>query len=91
MTWEPLSRDLFFAVRLYSVLHVHAVDRRRKTSQCYHVVHKIMRSFMKYASKSCKGSTVKAKFAAYFKEITFLLRYALGMRQRLNGATETIC
>ena len=46
---------------------------------------------MKYASKSCKGSTVKAKFAAYFKEITFLLRYALGMQQRLNGATETIC
>ena len=29
---------------------------------------------MKYASKSCKGSIVKAKFAAYFKEITFLLR-----------------
>ena len=55
--------------------------------------------------KSCKGHTVKAQFAAFFKEITFPLRYALGMRQLLrsipllfcetyamhHGAMETIC
>ena len=34
-----------------------------------------MRRFRKYTSKSCKGRTIKA----IFKEITFWLRYALGM------------
>ena len=35
--------------------------------------------------KSCKGHTVKAQFVAFFKEITFRLRYALGMRQLLRS------
>ena len=34
---------------------------------------------------SCKGHTVKAQFVAFFKEITFRLRYALGMRQLLRS------
>ena len=34
---------------------------------------------------SCKGLTVKAQFVAFFKEITFRLRYALGMRQLLRS------
>ena len=38
----------------------------------------------KKTCKSCKGPTVKANFAAFFKEITFQLRYALGMRQLLR-------
>ena len=33
---------------------------------------------------SCKGPTVEPNFAAFFKEITFQLRYALGMRQLLR-------
>ena len=81
---------------------------RHKEEERFHsdyVVHKIMRSFRKYTFKSCKGSCkggkVKAKFVAFFfKEITFRLRYALGMRQLLywagayamhHGAMETIC
>ena len=35
--------------------------------------------------KSCNGHTVKAQFVAFFKEITFRLRYALGMRQLLRS------
>ena len=35
--------------------------------------------------KSCKGHTVKAQFVGFFKEITFRLRYALGMRQLLRS------
>ena len=38
-----------------------------------------MRRFRKYTCKSCKGRTIKA----IYKEITFWLRYALGMRQLL--------
>ena len=37
--------------------------------------------------KSCKGHSVKAQFAAFLKEITSRLRYALGMRQLLAIAS----
>ena len=76
MTSERLSRALFLAVRL-TVLHTHT---RRKISQYYCVVYKIMSSLKKKTCKSCKGPTVKEKVLVFFKEITFRLRHALGMR-----------
>ena len=39
--------------------------------------------YIYYTCKLCKGSMVKAKYETFFEEITFPLRYALGMRQLL--------